>query len=354
MPQNNKYNYGNDISEIEERDKFYLQLNNNTENPDPRIDSNKKYLFSFTDLKDNITSGNYETLDINNLNFNVSVDDDMKSLSYQDKRNILKRILKNATPSLDFDSIELNPTPIGLNKCDNKLYLILYENVTLNKPIIKPSTEVLKLFYIIACFSHFAQMYFRNEIYNENKELNEKINFILFKDTYQSEASVLTEYYKNMFNLFDAENINIFKELVFIPKRYEFKTISKWYDGYTTYNATAECNATNRVAFYKMYKYNMKFFYPTDPIKEFSSTDCGFTKLSDFLKGLDEIKKEELTFEIINDPLVIERYNLFIENLEDNNEGIHIEKNKLSELDLKNKYLKYKAKYLNLKNKYLK
>jgi len=201
---------------------------------------------------------------------------------------------------------------------------------------------------MIACFSHFAQMYLLSE--NENKEMYDNIKKIIFKDSNEDDYSTISKYYNSMFKLFNDETINKFKELPFIPKRYGLQTIQKWIDEYNKYNPTAQCNATNRVTFYKMYKYYMKFFYPNNPIKKFSSTECGFTKVSDFMKGLNEIKKEELKFETINDPLIIEKYNLFIKDLEDNSDGIRVNQNILSELELKNKYLKYKAKYLNLKN----
>jgi len=86
MPQNSTFNYGNEISDIEEIDKMYLQLDHTTENPDSRIDSDKKYLVSFTELKDIITSNNYSTGDYTELNLNVNVDDVDKILSFQDKK----------------------------------------------------------------------------------------------------------------------------------------------------------------------------------------------------------------------------------------------------------------------------
>ena len=131
MPQNSTYNYGNPINEIEKKDTIYLQLDNTSENHDSRIDSDNKYLVSFADLLETITSNAYITGKYTELNFNINVDDIDKILSYQDKKNILKTILKNTTPCLDFDLINLTSNPIGLTDNDNKLYLMSFKTCKL-------------------------------------------------------------------------------------------------------------------------------------------------------------------------------------------------------------------------------
>jgi len=345
MPKNTQFNYGYDVSDIAEDNKIYLQLDNIGEDASPIVDSANKYLYDYKDLKNEITSNSYDTMGYTSLNLNVIVDDVTKQLSRQDKKNILIKLLKEVRTELPYDAFgEIVENPVGLNAKQLKLYKMLYTDVFQNQEVLqKPSREVLKLIYLLSCFSHFAQLYFLGG--EDKPSASAVLNFNDLDD----EATTLTNYYMLSFTLFTEENKEKFLQMKFIPKRYSMPTINDWWKKYIAYDSVATCNGTNRKAFYKMYRNYTKIFYPEETLKNFSIADCEFTKLTDFLKGLGEINQEALTFEEVNDEATIKLFN--DSYTLDSDEGVNISGDKLRNMEFKNKYLKYKQKYMQLKKR---
>lgn len=344
MPKNTEYGYGYNVSDIAQDDKIYLQLNNIEEDSSPILDSVNKYLYDYNELKDCIASNSYESMEYTDLNLNVMVDNELKELSRQDKINILIKLLKEVRPELPYNAYgEIVENPVDLNARQLKLYKMLYTNVFQNQVLQKPSREVLKLLYLLSCFSHFAQLYFLGG--EDLPRASTVLNFNFLND----EATTLANYYMLSFTLFTEENKEKFLQMKFIPKRYSMPTIEGWWKKYIAFDSVATCNGTNRKAFYKMYRNYTKIFYPEEPLKNFSIRDCEFTKLTDFLKGLGEINQDELTFEEIADEATIKRFN--DSYTLDSEEGVNIEDDKLTDMEFRKKYLKYKQKYMQLKKR---
>ncbi len=297
------------------------------------LENGGKYAFDISIISDDL---NY---DIDNIMFDQNPVSIGSVENYQMIKDRLNKLLtRNGLEDYQRDSVER-----AILAIDKKILSFEQEGI-----LYKPSQDVIKLIYRLACFSQFLQTLLATESTMESKVKNEQETEVYNRhhENIQGSLGVFLGVLGIVLDSFDEDNRQKFLQMQFIPKSHTFPTMNIWLDAYRAFNPTAQCNGTNRGKFYTTYEGYSRFFYPDTPIKDLDRANCGMTKLSDINTNLTE-GLTDLTFETINNSAELARFNAFIAGF--SKTGVINNSELNQELEYKNKYLKYKNKYQQLK-----